>query len=587
VSVNSVNWKAIAKTFRSVCRRWVNPAIRDEAELALQGGLFAFLFALPPLALVTTFLAMAGGSTPTGSSTALAIALPVLAASWLSLSASPQVRNCVIGSGGLMLVLACASSPVAVLAASLIAALHGLKRIFQKGADWKVWLVFAATALFAGSFLLAFQAVNFGPLALLSALPVILLAAVGSNWRGEFTAAVSKTGSEPDASACQTPQIVAIAEHAGSLLACVGTNGLVANAQGRATIEWLTPDAVQGRGLVESIHIADRPGFLAWIGGLMNNRIDEAIALRLSPPHSNAASEWVKCSFRKIHADDAGFLVSIVAENSAGILNPDANAVAVGSLGHELRTPLNAIVGFSEMMRDGFCGPLTSEKQVEYLDLIHRSSRHLLQVSNAMLDWSQLESRTRQLNAELFVPAESASLAISLVSADAQAKRVGLNFDPACGMDDFCGDERALTQILVNLLSNAIKFAPENGLIRLAVDIDNDCLKLSVADNGPGMNAVDQAKIGMPFFQPNKAGLDSSAGAGLGLSIVRELARLHGGSMQIESEPGSGTCVKVAFPALRPKRTNIADMRPAGPDESTRIIRIFEERGHATNRKTA
>ena len=140
MSVNSVNWKAIARTFRSVCRRWVNPAIRDEAELALQGGLFAFLFALPPLALVTTLLAIAGGGTATGGLTALAIALPVLAASWLSLSVSPQVRNFVIGAGGPMLVLACASSPVAVLAASLIVVFHGLKCTFARQSHWKIWL---------------------------------------------------------------------------------------------------------------------------------------------------------------------------------------------------------------------------------------------------------------------------------------------------------------------------------------------------------------------------------------------------------------------------------------------------------------
>jgi signal transduction histidine kinase len=154
-------------------------------------------------------------------------------------------------------------------------------------------------------------------------------------------------------------------------------------------------------------------------------------------------------------------------------------------------------------------------------------------------------------------------------------------------LDDFCGDERALTQILVNLLSNAIKFAPENGLIRLAIDIENDCLTLSVCDNGPGFRSGDQERVGTPFFRPLKTGSDTPAGAGLGLSIVRELTRIHGGSMQIESEPGKGTCVKVALPALRLHQSNIAGIMHAGQDETTRIIRLFEERGHATNRKTA
>lgn len=555
--------------------------------MTLQGGLFAFLFALPPLALVTTLLAIAGGSAPTSSSTALAIALPVLAASWLSLSVSPQVRNIVIGSGGLMLVLACASSPVAVLASSSIVAVQGLRWTLRRKAHWRILTASALVALCAASLLLTAYPATLGPFALIAALPVILMTALGSNWRSDSVPVTSATISHPATLPCDIKQLTALAGHTGALLAYVGKNGLVANVEGRSSIEWLTPAAIEGRGLVERIHIADRPGFLIWIGGLMAAAINEAIDVRISSSNSNAVSDWVKCSLMKIHAGDTGFLISIIEQNVSSVIHPDTNAFAVGSLGHELRTPLNAIVGFSEMLRDGFCGPLTNEKQIEYLDLIHRSSRHLLQVSNAMLDWSQLESRTRQLNAEIYVPTEAASLAIAIVSADAQAKCIGLDFEPACSMEEFRGDERALTQILVNLLSNAVKFAPENGLIRLAIDIENDCLMLSVSDNGPGMEAIDKARIGKPFFQPLNSSSDTPVGAGLGLSIVRELAKLHGGSMQIESEPGEGTCAKVALPALRPHWSNIADVRPVGLDESTRIIQIFEERGHATNRKTA
>jgi cell cycle sensor histidine kinase DivJ len=581
VSVISVNWKAIEKTFRTLCRRWVNPAITDEAEASLQGRLFALLFALPPLTLVTTLLAMAQGTSQNSALVALAISLPVLASSWLSLSASAHVRNLIIVGCGPMLVLATHASGAAMVIAASIAFVFGVLRAWQGLANWKIWQASGLAAMIAAVSTLLATPAQVGPLSTFAALPVILLAAYFTGWRFGYAPDTAATASLT----LGNSELFALAAHAGSIMTYVERSGVVAKSEGRSTAEWLAPADLEGRGLVDKLHVADRPGFLAWIGGLTSNKAADVFKARLLNPTAHNTGLWVGAKFRRIREDSAGVLLSLVLENREDLNGNDTQAVAVGSLGHELRTPLNAIAGFSEMLRNGYCGQLANEKQAEYLDLIHRSSCHLLQVADAMLDWSQLESQTRQLQSELFLPADVAGLAIGIVSADAHAKRIGLDYNPACGFDEFRGDKRALTQILVNLLSNAIKFVPECGQVSLSIDIDEDCLKLSVRDNGPGMNADDQARIGTPFLHSRSLG--SAAGNGLGLSIVRQLAKLHGGSMQVESVSGEGTCVTVALPELRAARPNISELRPALQDESTRIIQIVEEQGHAKNRKTA
>lgn len=583
MSVIFVNWKAIEKTFRTLCRRWVNPAIRDEADVALHGGLFAFLFALPPLTLATTLLATVEGASQTGALAALSISLPVLASSWLSLSASPNVRNLIMVACGPMLVLATAASGAAMVTAASITIVLGAIRAWQQIANWRVWLASGFAALVASVAILLVKPADIGLFSLFAALPVVFLAAYFASQHLESAPVAPVYTSPPRGDA----ELTALAGHAGSILSHVERSGIVAQSEGRSAVEWLTPADLAGRGLIDKLHVADRPGFLAWIGGLTSNSAGDVFEARLSNPGAKDTSGWFNAKFKRIREDTAGLLLSLVVESRENPAGNEIQAVAVGSLGHELRTPLNAIAGFSEMLRDGYCGPLANEKQAEYLDLIHRSSRHLLQVSDAMLDWSQLESRTRQLNPELFIPADAAALAIAIVSADARSRKIGLEFNPACGFDEFSGDKRALTQILVNLLSNAIKFAPEDGHVSLAIDIDKECLKLSVCDDGPGMKADDQARIGMPFLQSRAAGSASAAGNGLGLSIVRQLAKLHGGSMQVESACGEGTCVTVALPELRPLRPNISELRPAKQDESTRIIQIVGEQGHAKNRKTA
>jgi cell cycle sensor histidine kinase DivJ len=113
-------------------------------------------------------------------------------------------------------------------------------------------------------------------------------------------------------------------------------------------------------------------------------------------------------------------------------------------------------------------------------------------------------------------------------------------------------DKRALKQIVLNLLSNALKFTPSGGAVTVTLDGSDDQLDITVADTGVGVEAEDLERLGRPYEQAGDA--DSQAmGTGLGLSLVRSFAELHGGSMNIESELGEGTAVSVRLPVIAPE----------------------------------
>ena len=123
-------------------------------------------------------------------------------------------------------------------------------------------------------------------------------------------------------------------------------------------------------------------------------------------------------------------------------------------------------------------------------------------------------------------------------------------------------------------------------MIRLFVDVEDNRLLMTVEDNGIGMTANQQRLVGTPFYQVNNGHTRSHEGTGLGLALVKQMARLHGGSVEIDSEPGRGTKVTVALAPLQARGAEPTSAQTAA-DESVRVIRVFEERGNGTQRKTA
>jgi cell cycle sensor histidine kinase DivJ len=228
--------------------------------------------------------------------------------------------------------------------------------------------------------------------------------------------------------------------------------------------------------------------------------------------------------------------------------NAAGRARFLANMSHELRTPLNAIMGFSDIMRAKMFGDLPP-RYAEYAQLIHESGRHLTDLINDVLDMSKIEADRYVLSRETFDAREAVNAALRLVRLQADDAGVGLRglSPPEPLMVD--ADRRALKQIVLNLVSNALKFTPRGGSVTVSAQAVRGEFELTVADTGVGIAKDDLERLGRPFEQAGDA--ESKAqGTGLGLSLVKAFARLHGGTMGIESELGEGSAVTVRLPVL-------------------------------------
>lgn len=221
-------------------------------------------------------------------------------------------------------------------------------------------------------------------------------------------------------------------------------------------------------------------------------------------------------------------------------------------MSHELRTPLNSILGFTQVIRQQTLGPIEEPKYLEYLDDISRSGEHLLSLINDILDLSKIEAGQMELRE---TPVEVAMLfedSIRMARSGGRPRRAPIAIELPESFPQVRGDERLLRQILINLLSNAIKFTPEDGEITLkaALGEENEVV-LTVADTGMGIVKEDLARVLEPFGQSRSSPQQTHSGTGLGLSLSRQLAVLHGGNLVLESEIGKGTTVRVTLPADR------------------------------------
>jgi len=220
----------------------------------------------------------------------------------------------------------------------------------------------------------------------------------------------------------------------------------------------------------------------------------------------------------------------------------------LATMSHELRTPLNAILGFSEVMKDEVLGAHAVPAYQSYASDIYDSGQHLLHLINEILDLSRIEAGRYQLNEARVALAEVMEDSRRLMIMRAEDK--GLEFhEDYDGMPEILwADERAVRQICLNLLSNAIKFTPRGGAVTLRCSVNKAGEPfISVSDNGPGIPEQEVPVVLRSFGQGAFARESAESGSGLGLPIVKGLADLHGGRLELETREGQGTLVTVVF----------------------------------------
>lgn len=220
----------------------------------------------------------------------------------------------------------------------------------------------------------------------------------------------------------------------------------------------------------------------------------------------------------------------------------------LASLSHELRTPLNAIMGFADAMRGEVLGPIPPRYR-EYAELIHESGELLLELISDVLDMSRVEAERFELHREVFDAREAIAAVVRLMRG--QLERAGLTFTAPemRGRIEVCADRRALKQMALNLLSNAVKATPPGGRVTLSLRVVGTDLVLGVSDTGRGIHPEDLERLGRPFEQAGDPE-QKAAGAGLGLSLVKAFAGLHGGELVLRSRPWEGTEASVRLPVI-------------------------------------
>jgi PAS domain S-box-containing protein len=246
----------------------------------------------------------------------------------------------------------------------------------------------------------------------------------------------------------------------------------------------------------------------------------------------------------------------------------------LSTMSHELRTPLNAVMGFSELLSDEKYGPL-NERQQRYVHHIHSGGKHLLRLINDVLDLSKIEAGRMELAIESVSARMLCDDVVSSLRPLAEKKSQGLTVDCAPGVL-VRADAIRLNQILTNLLGNAIKFTPEGGQISLHARRENHAVRVEVRDNGPGIPLDEQKRIFESFVHLQKAG-KASEGTGLGLAITQRLVALHGGQLELESEPGKGSCFFFHFSSADELRGQPAEDSSEPQTQGKRVLVIEDD----------
>lgn len=377
-----------------------------------------------------------------------------------------------------------------------------------------------------------------------------------------------------------------LAENATDMITRHDASGAVLFASpAGAQLLGIEPAALLGQGLFERVLVSDRPNYLSALSAAA--RSGEASSAEFRLASVSGAGEpptyrWVEMRCRPLAASKASAECGVVAvtrdieerknhqtsleeARSAAERASRAKTLFLANMSHELRTPLNAILGFSDILHKDLKRKADEQRNADYSRIINESGEHLLQVVNHLLDMSKIESGNYRLAIEPFVVDRVVESCIETVRQAAERKTIEIVAKLPADLPELDADRRAMKQMLLNLLANAVKFTRENGRIEVIARTEGENMRLTVRDNGIGISAADIARLGQPFVQAENGYRRRHEGTGLGLSVVKGLARLHGGDIEIESEIDKGTAVSIVVPIIH------ADAETEAADQPSRV----------------
>jgi PAS domain S-box-containing protein len=236
----------------------------------------------------------------------------------------------------------------------------------------------------------------------------------------------------------------------------------------------------------------------------------------------------------------------------------------LGAMGHELKTPLNAIAGYVDLVILGIHGPVT-DAQVQALERVKRSQRHLLSLIDDILSYARLEAGRVRFRSEPVMLNTVIADTEAMLSPQVREKGMGLQVAPCPEDLAALGDLEKVQQIVVNLMTNALKYTDPGGRIEVRCGQAGAKVMVQVSDTGLGIPEDKIASIFEPFVQVDRAVDRQVDGVGLGLAISRDLARGMGGDLTVESVLGEGSTFSLTLPrAPAPQRSEEEDS-PSAP----------------------
>ena len=215
----------------------------------------------------------------------------------------------------------------------------------------------------------------------------------------------------------------------------------------------------------------------------------------------------------------------------------------ISNVSHEIQSPLTSISGFAALLKKDALSP---EQRAHYIDVIESESKRLSKLSDNLLKLSALEADGTPINKrEYRLDKQLENIALML---EPQWMEKNINVEAELQKVIYSGDEELLSQVWINLLHNSVKFTPEKGSIIITLTVDENQAVCRISDTGIGISTEDKAHVFERFYKADKARDRSLGGSGLGLSLVKKIVELHGGTVSVESESEKGSVFTVTLP---------------------------------------
>jgi FixJ family two-component response regulator/anti-sigma regulatory factor (Ser/Thr protein kinase) len=257
---------------------------------------------------------------------------------------------------------------------------------------------------------------------------------------------------------------------------------------------------------------------------------------------------------------------------------------------HEMRTPLSAIQGSSELISRF---ELTEEKRTQVAQLINSESKRLARMVEIFLNVERLSAGQMELKRESIPIKEMVEVCLDRVKPLAERKRIAVVVEPMLDNMQVTGDRELMEYACYNLLTNAVKYSPQRTEVRVSAWKESGHVRVSVKDQGIGMDQKEVKQIFQKFYRTKKAEESGEAGTGIGLSIVQQIVEQHGGEIEVVSQPGAGSCFTLTYCRPRfPRRIRqwrngandakaIASGRRSGLQFT--ILTALEQKGYAVD----